>query len=98
MRARSLRLGQFDDPLDDVLVAGATADVPDESVLDLFGCQRLLGVQEVERRHHDAGGTEAALKPVLAAQRVLDRVQTVGAVAPYAFDRRYFAAVDLNGE
>ena len=92
------RRGHFDERIHDVLVARATADVSDKTVLNLFGCQRFVGIEHIECRHHDAWRAEPALQTVFASQCLLDGMQAVRGVPSHPFDRRDFAAVGLNRE
>ena len=57
------------------MVTGAAAEVARQAFPHLLlGRVRVLG-QQAGRRHHHAGGAEAALQPVLGPERLLDRVQ-----------------------
>ena len=81
---------------DDVVVAGAAAEVALEPVADLLlGRVRVL-LQQRDRRHDEARRAEAALQRVLLVERLLHRVQL--AVRGEALDRRHLAAVGLHGE
>src|SRR5690606_1470448 len=84
------------DRLDDVLVAGAPADIAFEVLADLgLGGLRVVG-QQGNGRHHHAGGAEAALQAMALAKRRLDGMELVA--FGQAFDRGDRAAIDLEGE
>src|SRR5262245_3148436 len=88
--------GGVEDRLHDVVVAGAATEVALERVADLLlGGVRVLD-QIARRREHHPGGAEAALEAVVAAERLLDRVQL--AVGRHPLDRRDRSPVDLRGE
>src|SRR5574337_2033909 len=79
--ARALR-----DRFDDVVIAGAAADVALEPVPD----RRLVevcafAIDEVDRGHDHARGAEPALQPVIVLERLLHRMQV--AVLGEPFDR-----------
>src|SRR6185503_3017352 len=84
------------DRLDDVVVAGAAADVAVEALADvLLAGLRVVG-EELHRRHHHPRRAETALETVTLAKRRLHRVQL--AVSREAFDRRHLAPLHLCGE
>src|ERR1700709_2061008 len=63
---------------DDIVVAGAAADialklVPDGVLVELAA----VAVDDIDRRHDHARGAIAALQPVIVAERRLHRVQLV---------------------
>src|SRR5919197_603784 len=59
------RRARLADRGDDVVVAGAAADVALERMADLVVAGVALAGQEVGRRHDHAGGAETALETVL---------------------------------
>src|SRR5271155_4491566 len=63
------------DRFDDVVVAGAPAEVAFEIFADLLLVGRGIVLHEVERAHHHAGRAEAALQTVVFAEGFLHRVQ-----------------------
>src|SRR5580700_5294496 len=68
-------LGGPEHRLDDVMVAGAAAEVARQRPPDvLLGRVRVL-VQQLPGGHHHARGAEAALQPVLLLEPLLQRVQ-----------------------
>src|SRR3954454_18231924 len=75
------------DGLDDVVVAGAAAEVALEVLAHLLLGRVRDALQHVDRGHDHAGGAEAALEPVVLAEGLLHRVQatTLG----QALDRRH---------
>src|SRR6516164_540016 len=89
-RRRLARLAELD-RLDDVVVAGAAADVAVEALADfLLGRLRVVG-EQLHRRHHHPRRAEAALQAVALAKRRLHRMQL--AVLGEALDRRDLAAL-----
>src|SRR6476469_4610685 len=81
-RVRAHRVGRGQHRLDDVVVAGATAEIALEPEPDLaLGGMRVL-VEEPDRRHHHARGAVAALQPVLLVERLLHGVERVGSGQP----------------
>src|SRR5215472_13389943 len=80
--------------LDDVLVAGAPAQVPRQRPADvLLAGARVLGEQRLGGHHH-ARGAEPALETVLGPETLLQRVQLAGAGQP--FDGLDVVAVGLH--
>ena len=80
--------------LDDVLVAGAAAQVAGDAVADLLLARvRVLLEQPVGARHH-AGRAVAALQAVLLVERLLQRVQHAALLE--AFDGEHLGAVALH--
>src|SRR4026208_18830 len=55
--------------LDDVLMAGAAAQVAVEPVADGGFARRVVVLHEVDRAHHHAGRAEAALQAVALLER-----------------------------
>src|ERR1051326_5910733 len=90
------RLGCRLDRLEDVHVAGAAAEVALQALADLvLGRVRVL-LQQVGRRHDEAGRAVPALQAVLIPEGLLDRVELT--VFGHAFDGREVAAVGLDRE
>src|SRR5436305_8183678 len=82
---------------DDVLVAGAAADVALERGADLLLRQLALGLlDEPDRRHHHAGRAVTALQAVVLVEGPLDGMQL--AVVRQALDGADLRAVRLHGE
>src|ERR671934_273475 len=85
------------DGLDDVLVAGAAADVPLEPAPDLrLGQPVAVRAEELDAGHDHSRRAEAALERVALPERLLQRMQL--AVARETLDRRDLAAVGQNRE
>src|SRR5580765_884405 len=96
-RRRGLaRLAELD-RLDDVVIAGAAADVAVERLANLVFVRLRVLLQQVDRRHHHAGRAEPALQSVALAERRLHRVQ-LAVLAAEALDRRDLGALDLQRE
>src|SRR5207248_7150303 len=77
--------------VDDVLVAGAAADVPFERVPDLVLARaRILG-QEADRGEHHPARAVAALERVVFVKALLERMER--AVVRETLDRRDLAPV-----
>src|SRR5439155_12827709 len=94
--ASPLRAGRGEDGLDDVVVAGAAAQVPLEALADV-GLGRVgVLLQERHRRHHHAGGAVAALEAVVLVEGLLHRVEVP--VGGQALDGGDAGAVGLHGE
>jgi hypothetical protein len=75
------------DRLHDVLVAGAAAEIAFELLADrMVGQVVTPAVDDIDRGHDHAGGTEAALQAVMLAKRFLHRMQWT-AVDRQPFDR-----------
>jgi hypothetical protein len=85
-----LKLGRPADRRDDVLVAGAPADLPRDGLPDLRLARVRVPVKQPPRGQHHAGRAEAALQPVALLEAALDRVQLAAALQ--SFHRRYPAA------
>src|SRR6266581_6519898 len=98
------RLGARRDRLDDVLVAGAAAEITFELLADGVVAEVVaLAVDDVDRGHDHAGGAEAALQAVMLAERLLHRMQrrAVGGqtfdgpdLVPVSHDRERGAGLD----
>src|ERR671925_84850 len=85
------------DGLDDVLVAGAAAEVALEPAPDLgIGEPVAVRAEELDAGHDHPRRAEAALEGVTLPERLLQRMQL--SVAREPFDRRDLAAVGLDGE
>ena len=92
---RSL-LRRFANRVDDVHVAGASAQVADQRVADLLvGRVRML-LDEFGHVHQDARRTVAALQGVMLVERLLQRAQL--AVLGQPLDRGHGVAVGLHRE
>src|SRR5580658_1685061 len=82
-RAAAHGYGAGRDRLDDVVIAGAAADVAFELLTDRALFEMVAeAVDHVDRRHDHSGSTEAALQPVVLAERLLHRMQLVAAREP----------------
>src|SRR6266496_3338247 len=81
---------------DDVVIAGAPAQVALQGGPDL--CLRGRGVlrQQRDRRHDHARGAESALQPVLSPERTLNRMHLVRA-GGQSLGRHYLGPVRLGG-
>src|SRR5262247_1467870 len=89
-------LGRALHGLDDVLVAGAAADVPRQRPTNLFlAGVGILGEQRARREHHP-GRAKPSLEAVLLVERGLHRMQLRALREP--LDRRHLPAVGLHGE
>src|SRR5919204_6050857 len=85
------------DGLDDVLVAGASAEVPLEPAPDLgIGEPVAVRAEKLDAGHDHPGRAEAALERVTLPERLLQRMQLP--VTRETFDRRDLAAVGLGGK
>ena len=82
--------------LDDVLVAGAAAEVALEAVPDLVLARIGVLGEEADGGHHHPRRAVAALEPVLLVERLLERMQR--AVVGEPFDRRQLRPVRLDAE
>src|SRR4051794_11615762 len=82
---------------DDVLVAGAAAEVAFEALPDLLLGELAVGLlDDADRCHHHAGRAVAALQPVMLVEGSLDRMQLP--VRREALDRADLRTVGLDGE
>src|SRR5215212_7354083 len=63
------RRGALRHGLDDVLVAGAAAQVAVQAGADLFLCGTVVVLHQVDRAHHHARGAKTALQAVAVAKR-----------------------------
>src|SRR5712691_6879518 len=82
--------------LDDVVVAGAAAEVALERQPDLGLARLRMLLQQADRRQHHSRRAVAALEGVLLVEGTLDGVQL--AVGREPLDRGHLAAVGLDGE
>src|SRR6266498_3671645 len=90
------RLRRALDRLDDVVIAGAAAQVPLEPEADLLLAGAGAAFDQADRRHDHPWGAVAALQRVVLAEGLLHGVQV--AVAGQALDRQDLAAVGLDRE
>src|SRR5918996_5991163 len=84
------------DRLDDVHVAGAAAHVPGDRPADLLFRRIGVSLQQGRADEHHRRRAEAALKPVLLLERLLDGMK--GAVARQALDGGDLPPVGLDRE
>src|SRR5689334_2359336 len=89
-------LGRPLDRLDDVVVAGAPAEVAFQLVTDLLLARRRVALQHLAGGHDHARRAEAALQTVLLPEALLDGMQLT--VLGQALDRGDLGAVGLHGE
>src|SRR5947209_856783 len=89
-------LSRVFDGLDDVLVAGAAAEVSVEAVAYLFARRVCVAFEELRGGHDHAGRAVAALQAMSLPEPLLNRVQL--AVLRESFDGRDARAVGLDGE
>src|SRR3954451_20728905 len=82
------------DRLDDVLVAGAAAEVALDAAPDLLLARRGIVLEEIDASHDHARRAEAALEPVLLPEAALDRVQL--AILRQPLDRLEVGAIGLD--
>src|SRR5579864_1126468 len=87
-------LGRVLDGFHDVLVAGATTEVPRNSPANIFLGRMRFFFEQGTSRHDHAGRAEPALEPVLFFESLLQRMQRAGVTNP--LDRAQFAAISLN--
>ena len=97
-RLRNLHAsGGVEHRLDDIMVAGAAADIALELVPHgLFVEFAAMAMHDVDRRHDHARGAIAALQAVIVAERGLHRVQFVA--FGNAFDGGDIGAVGLTDQ
>src|SRR5271163_241716 len=85
------------DRLDDVVIAGAAADVAFEPVADRgFVEMRALAIDEVDCGHDHARRAKPALQAVIVLERLLHRVQL--AAGGEALDRRHLGVLAARGQ
>src|SRR5712691_941357 len=87
-------LGCILDSLDNVLVAGAAADIAFETCTNLFFSRVGIVFEQVIRGHNHARRAEAALQPVLLPEAFLDRMET--SLRGQPLDGGDFSAIGLN--
>ena len=80
----------------DVVVAGATADVAFQAFAHGTLIGGLAALDEVDRTHDHPGGAETALQGVAFAESLLHRMQGIG--GSDALDGGDRGAVDLTGQ
>ena len=80
--------------VDDVLIAGAAAEIAGNAFADLALGGRRVVVEQVDAGHDHAGRAESALQAVLLPEALLQRVQF--AVRGQPLDGRHLAAVGLH--
>src|ERR1700712_5226865 len=76
-RLRNLHAaGRVEHRFDDIVVAGAAADIAFQLVPDGFLVElAAVAVHDIDRRHDHARGAIAALQAVIVAERLLHRMQ-----------------------
>ena len=84
------------DRLDDVLVAGAAAQIARQAFADLVVGRERIFLDQIGRGHQHARRAEAALQGVMLVERLLQRVQLP--MRAEALDRLDAAAVGLHRE
>src|SRR5690606_20256649 len=89
-----LRTGLYG--FDNVMISGAAADIALEPFADLLLAGVRLALGQIDRAHDHAGRAEAALQPVVLAERLLHGMQL--AVAGQALNGRDFGAAGLHRE
>ncbi len=89
-------LGSPQDCLDDVLVAGAAAEVAGQCPANLVLRRVGVPLEQGLGRHHHAGRAEAALESVLLLEALLDRMQL--ARGGQTLDRLDLVAIRLHRE
>src|SRR5438093_7645037 len=89
-------LGSPLDGLDDVVVAGAAAEVAFQPVADLGLRRPRRALEELGGRHDHARSAEPALQAVLFPEAFLDRMQL--AVLGHALDGFHLRALALDGQ
>ena len=90
------RAGRLLHGLDDVVVAGAAAEVALETLADLLLARVGVVLEDVARLHDHAGSAVAALEGVALVEGLLNRVEL--AILGEPLDRRHLVAVRLDGE
>src|SRR5213595_87368 len=84
------------DGTDDIMIAGAATKIAFEFMPYACAIGRLSAADHVNSGHDHAGCAEPALKPVIVAKGLLDRMQF--AVLGKTFDRRDIGALCLDRE
>src|ERR1041384_82586 len=81
---------------DDVLIAGAAAQIPFKSMTNIVNARIGIAIEQLSRSHDHSRRTIAALQAVLLPETFLDRVEI--AAGCHAFNRSHAGAVCLYGE
>src|SRR5205823_8791922 len=89
-------LGGAEDGADDLVVAGAAAEVAGECEAELALARARVAIEVGFGAHQEAGGAEAALEPAGLDEGALEGVEL--AVDGEALDRRDGVAFGLGGE
>ena len=84
------------DRLDDVVIAGAAAEIALQPLADLFLGGIRIALHQIDRAHDHARRAEAALQRMVLAKRRLHRVQL--AILGQALDRDDLCAFGLHRE
>ena len=92
----SLFLCRVFDRFDDVLIAGAAAEISLQAVPDLCARGIRIAIDDLTRGDDHSRRAVPALQAVLFPESFLDRMQV--AVRSESFNRRYVAAVGLDGQ
>src|SRR5579885_3179197 len=82
---------------DDVVIAGAAAQIAGNADADVFFARIGIFAQQLDQRRQNSRRAEAALQAMIIAERLLQRVQRL-AVGRDAFDRHDLVAVGLHRE
>jgi hypothetical protein len=82
--------------VDDVLIAGATAEIAGNPLADLALGRLRVVLQQPDRRHDHPGRAETALQPMFFPEAFLQRVQL--AVRGEALNRRDCRSIGLHRE
>ena len=82
---------------DDVVIAGATAEVSGKPLPDLSLCRIGVFRQQIEGRHYHPWCAETALKPMLFPESFLNGMKRA-VIRRQTFERRDISAVCLNSE
>src|SRR5260221_13160159 len=94
--SRAHAFGRIFDGTDDIVVAGAPADVALELVPDGLPIELRSAPDHVDGRHDHARSAKAALKAVVVAKRLLDRMQL--AVLVETLDRQHVGTLSRYGK
>src|SRR6185295_14112754 len=82
------------DRADDIVVTGAAAKVAFELMPDARTIGRLSAADHIDSGHNHARGAEAALKAMIVAKSLLNRMQL--AILGKPFNRRDFGTLRLH--
>src|SRR3954451_9835999 len=96
LRLRRQLSGHVEHGLDDLLVAGAAAEVAFDAVLDVVDARARVALEQLLDRHDHAARAEPALHGLVAGQRLLQRREL--ATGRLALDRPDRRALGLDGE